>query len=131
MMACLQVLGADTTVSMAGAEGNFELNAFRPIVISNFVRSGTLLADVSHGLSRYLVRGLELSERMRDETTDLDSVTLATALAVHIGHERAAAIARTARANHIDVLTEARTAGVDESIIETVREAVDHLRRVS
>ena len=131
MMACLQVLGADTTVSMAGAEGNFELNAFRPIVISNFIRSGTLLADVSHGLSRYLVRGLELSQRMADEATQLDSVSLATALAVHVGHERAAAIARTARANHTDVMREARSAGVEESIIEAVRETVGHLRRVS
>lgn len=60
LMACLQVIGQDTTVAMAGAEGNFELNAFRPVVISNYLRSARLLADTARCLGRFLVHDVEV-----------------------------------------------------------------------
>ena len=112
LMACLQVIGNDTTVAMAGAEGNFELNAFRPIVISNYLRSADLLADACRNLRRFLVEGAELNLRQLRANVDR-SVMVVTALSPIIGYERAAAIAHHAMEHDLEVRDAALRLGVD------------------
>lgn len=97
MMVCLQVIGQDTVVSMAGAEGNFELNAFRPVVISNYLRSARLLADASWSLGRWFIHDLELEYRTLDRERAQDDVTQFTKLAKEVGYEEAARRARERR----------------------------------
>lgn len=94
LMACLAVFGHDVIVTSAGAEGNFELNAFRPIVISTFLRTTTLLAGTAEGFTRF-VDGLTLDED-RLENQLRRSVMVVTALTPVVGYERAAAIVTTA-----------------------------------
>lgn len=119
LMVCLQVIGQDTTIAMAGAEGNFELNAFRPIVISNYLRSAILLADACHNLGRFLVQGAELNTRQLRINLDR-SVMVVTALSPVIGYERAAAIAQHAMAHDIDVREAALQLGVDPETYDSV-----------
>lgn len=117
LMVCLQVIGQDTTVAMAGAEGNFELNAFRPIVISNYLRSAALLADAGTNLRIFLVEGAELN--LRQLRADVDrSVMVVTALSPIIGYERAAAIAHHAMEDDLDVRQAALDLGVEAEIYD-------------
>jgi len=97
MMACVQVIGQDVIVSMAGAEGNFELNAFRPIVISNYLRSARLLADAAWSFGHLLIHELELDQTTLEREHDLDDVTELTKLAKKIGYDEAARLARDLR----------------------------------
>jgi len=103
---------------MAGAEGNFELNAFRPIVISNYLRSAILLADSCRNLSTFLVQGAELN--LRQLRINLDrSVMVVTALSPLIGYERAAKIAQHAMDNDIDVRDAALSLGIDPEVYDS------------
>jgi fumarate hydratase class II len=63
VMICLQVIGSDTAVAFAGSQGNFELNAMRPIIISNFPHSARILADGCEKFRAYSVEGTELNEK--------------------------------------------------------------------
>lgn len=120
LMACVQVIGQDAVVSMAGAEGNFELNAFRPIVISNFLRSARILADAMRCMSRFLIHDLVLGPAIGGSTPH-DSVTIVTALARRVGYEQAARIAHRASAAGTDVWEEALREGVDASVLQATR----------
>ena len=95
MMVCLQVLGEDSIVAAAGAQGNFELNAMRPIVINNVLHSARILGDASENLRRYSVEGTALDE---DKVADYvsRSLMLVTALSPNIGYDKASAIAHNA-----------------------------------
>jgi fumarate hydratase class II len=62
LMVCIQVMGSDTAVAMAGQEGNFELNAFRPIIINNVLHSVRILGDMCDHFRRFLVEGAELNK---------------------------------------------------------------------
>jgi fumarate hydratase class II len=119
LMACIQVIGLDTSVAMAGAEGNFELNAFRPIVINNYLRSAGLLADASRNLERYLVTGASLNSQQIADNVNR-SVMLATALSPVIGYERAAAIAHHAMAHDLPLREAALQLGVDAEKFDAV-----------
>ncbi len=118
MMACLQVMGNDVTVAQAGAEGNFELNAFRPLVASNYLQSTRLLADASHSFATHLIRLLALDDHLVQGPTLHQDVGFVTALAKQVGYDRAAQIARGARAHGVDVLVEAAQAGIDRSVVD-------------
>ena len=95
-MLCCQVFGNDVALTVGGASGNFELNVFKPLIAHNFLQSARLLADgmrsfdthCAHGISANLERIGELMER---------SLMLVTALAPHIGYDRAAQIAKRAQ----------------------------------
>jgi fumarate hydratase class II len=95
VMVCLQVMGEDSIVAAAGAQGNFELNAMRPIIINNVLHSARILGDASEKLRRYSIEGTELD---RDKVSEYvgRSLMLVTALSPHIGYEKAAAIAHKA-----------------------------------
>ncbi|MBI0299691.1 class II fumarate hydratase [Streptomyces sp. PRKS01-29] len=97
MMVCTQVLSDDAAVAHAGTRGNFQLNAARPLVISDFLHSVRVLADACEKLRAYCVEGIELN-RERIEEYLARSLMLVTALSPEIGHDRAAEIVRKAAA---------------------------------
>ncbi len=94
-MVAVQVLGNDTAVKIAGSQGNFELNVFKPVMIRNLLHSTKLLADVCRTFREFCVDGLQLD---RDRIEDLvhRSLMLVTALTPSIGYDKAAAIAKKA-----------------------------------
>jgi fumarate hydratase class II len=97
LMLCAQVLGNDVAVNVAGASGNFELNVARPLVAHAVLGSIRLLADGMHSFERHCARGIEPRTERIAELLER-SLMLVTALAPHIGYDKAAAIARHAHA---------------------------------
>jgi fumarate hydratase class II len=95
VMVCLQALGEDSIVAAAGAQGNFELNAMRPIIINNVLHSARILGDASEKLRRYSIERTELDSDKVSEYVDR-SLMLVTALSPHIGYDKASAIAHKA-----------------------------------
>lgn len=94
-MICCQVLGNDSTISMAGAMGNFELNVFKPVINHNFLQSVRLLGDGMASFTPYCVVGIRPREARMGELV-AQSLMLVTALVPHLGYEKAAAIAHRA-----------------------------------
>jgi fumarate hydratase class II len=95
VMVCLQVIGEDSIVAAAGAQGNFELNAMRPIIINNVLHSARILGDASEKLRRYSVEDTDL-DRSKVADYVASSLMLVTALSPHIGYDKASAIAHKA-----------------------------------
>jgi fumarate hydratase class II len=95
VMVCLQVIGEDAIVASAGAQGNFELNAMRPIIINNVLHCARILGDASDKLRRYSIEGTELDRDKVDDDVGR-SLMLVTALSPHIGYDKASAIAHKA-----------------------------------
>jgi fumarate hydratase class II len=94
-MACLQVMGNDVAVGLGGASGQFELNVYKPMIIHAFLQSLRLLADASRSFDEHCARGIEPNARRIAELVER-SLMLVTALAPHIGYDRAAEIAKKA-----------------------------------
>jgi fumarate hydratase class II len=94
-MVCTQVLGNDATIGFAAAQGNFELNVFKPVIIFNFMNSLHLLADSMHMFTRYCVQGLTANTKVIERNLE-NSLMLVTALAPKIGYDKAAEIAHKA-----------------------------------
>ncbi|MFB6961228.1 class II fumarate hydratase [Streptomyces sp. NPDC056309] len=95
VMVCIQVLAEDTAVAFAGSQGNFELNAMRPVIINNFLHAATILADACTKLSQYCIEGTRLNRDQIDRYVDR-SLMLVTALSPVIGYDKASAIAHRA-----------------------------------
>lgn len=96
-MVCVQVMGNDVTVGMAGSQGNFELNVFKPLMIHNLLESVALLADACDSFRSNCIEGLELN-RERVESLMRESLMLVTALNPHVGYDNAAKAAKKAHA---------------------------------
>jgi len=96
-MLCLQVMANDVAVGFAGAAGNFELNVYKPLVAHAFLQSLRLLADGMASFERHCARGIEANRERIAELVER-SLMLVTALAPHIGYDRAAEIAKLAHA---------------------------------
>jgi fumarate hydratase, class II len=94
-MVAVQVLGNDTAIKLAGSQGNFELNVFKPVLIKNLLHSAVLLADASRNFRAFCVEGLE-PDRARIDDLVHRSLMLVTALTPHIGYDKAAEIAKKA-----------------------------------
>lgn len=94
-MLCCQVLGNDVAINVGGASGNFELNVFKPLIAHNFLQSVRLLADGMQSFDTHCVRGIEANRERIAELMER-SLMLVTALAPHIGYDRAAQIAKKA-----------------------------------
>ncbi len=94
-MLCAQVLGNDVAIGVGAASGNFELNVFQPLVAHNLLQSLRLLADGMASFERHCAAGIE-PDRARIAALLERSLMLVTALAPHIGYERAAEIAKKA-----------------------------------
>ena len=97
-MVCAQVIGNHTTVAMADAQGQFELNAFKPVIAYNVLQSITLLADSSDSFRLRCLVGIEPNRARIAELVD-KSLMLVTALAPEIGYDKAAEIAKYAHKN--------------------------------
>ena len=98
VMIAIQVIGNDTAIAFAGSQGNFELNAMRPIIINNFLHSATILADGSEKFRTFSVEGTELNRDKIDSYVS-NSLMLVTALSPVIGYQNAAHIAEQAAAD--------------------------------
>ena len=95
VMVCIQVIGEDNAVAFAGSQGNFELNAMRPIIINNFLHSARILGDACEKLRQFSVEGTRLNRKRIDEMVGR-SLMLVTALSPVIGYDKASAIAHKA-----------------------------------
>jgi fumarate hydratase class II len=95
VMVCIQVIGDDCAVAFAGSQGNFELNAMRPIVINNFLHSARILGDAAEKLRTYCIEGIQLDKDRIDHYVHR-SLMLVTALSPIIGYDKASAIAHDA-----------------------------------
>ena len=94
-MVCTQVMGNDTTITIAGASGNFELNVYRPVLAYNILQSIRLLADGCRSFSKNAVEGIEPNiERINHNL--YNSLMLVTALNPHIGYDKSAQVAKKA-----------------------------------
>ena len=119
LMVCTEVMGADVTVQMCGAEGNFELNTFRPLLVWHCLQSARLLGGMSDHLRRFLVEGADLNrERLQRDVEN--SVMVVTALAPHIGYHEAARIAHRAVAEDLALRDVALEAGVSPELFDEV-----------
>ena len=121
-MVCAQVFGNQTTMTVAGSQGHFELNVFNPVMAYNFLQSVRLLADASISFADNCVVGIEA--RRDNIKAALDrSLMLVTALAPKIGYDNAAKIAKTAHKNGTTLREEAVGGGyvTDEEFDAIVR----------
>src|SRR5579885_3330463 len=98
-MVCLQVIGNDTAIAMAGTQGNFELNVFKPLIIHNLLHSIALLANACTAFTDFCVVGIE-ADRERIAGYVENSLMLVTALSPHIGYDNAAKVAKKAHADN-------------------------------
>jgi fumarate hydratase class II len=94
-MLCAQVMGNDVALAIGGASGHLELNVYKPMMIHAFLQSARLLADGCRSFEEHCVRGIEANAPRIRELLDR-SLMLVTALAPHIGYDRAAEIAKKA-----------------------------------
>ena len=94
-MLCAQVFGNDVALNIGGASGNFELNVFKPVIIHNFLQSVRLLGDGMASFEEHCARGIEANHSRIGELME-KSLMLVTALAPHIGYDKAAKIAKQA-----------------------------------
>ena len=91
-MVAVQVMAYDVAVTIAGSQGNFELNVFKPMIAYNILNSVTLLADSCHSFTKYLVKGLKANEEKIKQFVE-NSLMLVTALTPKIGYDQAAQVA--------------------------------------
>src|ERR671919_1731999 len=96
-MVCTQVFGNDVAVTIAGSQGNFELNVYKPVIIRNVLHSVRILSDASRTFREFCVEGIRPNRERIAELVDR-SLMLVTALTPHIGYDKAAEIAK--RAHH-------------------------------
>jgi fumarate hydratase class II len=94
-MLCAQVIGNDAAVAIGAASGHLELNVYKPMIIHAFLQSARLLADGCRSFDEHCARGIEPNETRIRELLER-SLMLVTALAPHIGYDRAAEIAKKA-----------------------------------
>ena len=94
-MLSAQVIGNDVAVALGGASGHLELNVYKPMIIHAFLQSARLLADGCRSFEEHCARGIEPDEARIRELVE-GSLMLVTALAPHIGYDRAAEIAKKA-----------------------------------
>jgi fumarate hydratase class II len=109
-MVCCQVIGNGTTVSMAGSQGHFELNVFKPVIANAVLQSIRLLADASISFADNAVVGIKANREKIAELLER-SLMLVTALAPSIGYDNAAKIAKTAHKNGTTLKEEAVKSG--------------------
>jgi fumarate hydratase, class II len=120
VMICIQVIGDDSAVAFAGSQGNFELNAMRPIIINNFLHSARILADGCEKLRIFSVEGTKLNEK-RIAMFVQNSLMLVTALSPVIGYDKASKIAHKALDEETTLKQAALATGwIDEKTFDEV-----------
>ncbi len=109
-MVYAQIIGNDNTISYSGANGNFQLNTYRPIIAFAIHESISLLTEVAESFSKNAVDGLEANEKKIKENLN-KSLMLVTALAPEIGYEKSAEIAKKALKDNITLKESANSLG--------------------
>ena len=94
-MVCVQVMGYDVAIGIAGSQGNFELNVFKPVIAHDLLHANELLTDACRSFRENCVEGLE-ADRARIDEHVTNSLMLVTALTPRIGYDKAAEIAKKA-----------------------------------
>jgi fumarate hydratase class II len=110
-MVCAQIMGNDTTISIAGSGGHFELNVFKPVLINAFLQSATLMADACRTFNEFCIAGIEPNLEQIYKNLN-NSLMLVTALNIHIGYENAAKIAKKAHTDNSTLKTAALELGL-------------------
>ena len=110
-MVCVKVIGNHTGITIAGSQGQFELNVFKPLIAYNILQSIDLISDSSKNFAKYCVNGIQANiDKIKN---DLDnSLMLVTALAPKIGYDKAAEIAKKALKNSTTLKTEIIKSGL-------------------
>lgn len=98
-MVCSQVMGNDTTITIGGSNGHFELNVFKPVMIACFLQSARLIGDACKAFTDNCAIGITPNNARIKELLE-NSLMLVTALNTHIGYEKAAKIAKKAHAEN-------------------------------
>ena len=110
-MVCVKVMGNHTGITIAGSQGQFELNVFKPLIAYNILQSIDLISDCSKNFAKYCVKGLKANhEKIKKDLES--SLMLVTALAPKIGYDKAASIAKRALKNNTSLKTEVIKAGI-------------------
>jgi fumarate hydratase class II len=110
-MVCAQVIGNDMAVAVAGAQGHFELNVFKPVIAYNVLQSMQLLGDAAGSFTDNCVKGI-VANTARIERLMKESLMLVTALAPTIGYDNATKVAKTAHRNGTTLRQEALAMGL-------------------
>lgn len=110
-MVCCQVFGNHTTITVAGSQGHFELNVYKPVLTYSMMSSIELLADVSRSFTEHCVAGIRADEKRIRELMER-SLMLVTALAPKIGYDNAAKVAKAAHSNGTTLKEEALRLGL-------------------
>lgn len=97
-MVCIQVFGNDTAITVAGSQGNFELNVFKPVIIHNLLHSIRLLADGCHSFTIHCIDGIEPNLGQIERNLE-SSLMLVTALSPRLGYDKSAQVAKKAHAD--------------------------------
>jgi fumarate hydratase, class II len=105
-MVCCQVFGHQTTITVAGSQGHFELNVYKPVLAYCMMHSIQLLADVTRSFTEHCVEGIRADEKRIRELMER-SLMLVTALAPRIGYDNAAKVAKSAHASGTTLKEEA------------------------
>jgi len=119
LMVAIQVIASDLAVTMGGAEGNFELNAFRPVLISNYLHSALILADMCDHFREFMVDGTTLNEPQLKRNIDR-SVMMVTALSPVIGYDQASVISHYAIDHDLTLKQAALANGVTEELYDRI-----------
>jgi fumarate hydratase, class II len=119
LMVAIQVIASDVAVTMGGAEGNFELNTFRPLLINSYLHSALIMADMCDHFREFMVEGTTVNEARLQENID-NSVMMVTALSPVIGYHKAAAISHYAIDHDLTLKQAALANGVSAELFDRV-----------
>ena len=129
-MVCAQVVGNHTAITFGGAQGHFELNVFKPVMVSNLLSSTRLLADSSQCFSRSCVVGI-VANRERINALMESSLMLVTALNPYIGYDKASKVAKKAHKDGTTLIEAGGPAGLGYYTAEEFAEWVQPKQMVS
>ena len=110
-MVCVKVIGNHTGITIAGSQGQFELNVFKPLIAHNILQSIDLISDSSKNFAKYCVKGIKANKEKIKKDLD-NSLMLVTALAPKIGYDKAAEIAKKALKNNTTLKDEIIKSGL-------------------
>jgi len=110
-MVCVKVMGNHTSISIAGSQGHFELNAFKPLIIYNIIQSINLLSDSIESFNKKCLKGIKANNKRISKNLN-NSLMLVTALNNYIGYDNAAKIARKAFKENISLRESANKLGI-------------------
>jgi fumarate hydratase class II len=119
LMVSIQIIASDVAMTMGGAEGNFELNAFRPILINNYLHSALIMADMCDHFREFMIEGADLNQPKLKQNIER-SVMMVTALSPLIGYDKASVISHYAIDHDLTLKQAALDNGVSEDLYDRV-----------